>query len=68
MQIVRGSGGDSLHGTQITFTYVATPSRSVGDSHTFKIWQTGSSTVAHVRTNQGSPAGQVTWISYEIAQ
>ena len=68
MQIVRGSGGDSLHGTQITFTYVATPSRSVGDSHTFKIWQTGSSTVANVRTNQGSPAGQVTWVSYEIAQ
>lgn len=68
MQIVRGSGGDSLHGTQITFTYVATPSRSIGDSHTFKIWQTGSSTVASVRTNQGSPAGKVIWISYEIAQ
>ena len=63
-----GTGGQTHTGSPFTFTYIATPSRSVGDSHSFKIWQTSSSNVGTVRTNRGTPNAKVTWISYEIAQ
>ena len=69
IQVERGASSSQTHtGSPFTFTYIATPSRSVGDSHSFKIWQTSSASAGYVRTNRGTPNAKVIWISYEIAQ
>ena len=60
-----GTANQSMTNT-VLYRYVGTPSRSVGDTHTFKIHKIAHTYISALRTSFRGSTG-LFWISYEVA-